>query len=91
MNSYALTFTNTCPINGAPIEYALCIVTSKMVPVETLQAFVAGLPPDYHECIADALLERFGGEQVMIAQHHGVRIETRRGAGDPKGAEIQLH
>jgi hypothetical protein len=33
----------------------------------------------YHEDIAESLYASFGSKQVLIATHHGVQIETRRG------------
>jgi len=37
------------------------------------------LPKPYHENIADALYEQFGGLQIMRAFHHGTEIISIRG------------
>jgi hypothetical protein len=79
MNIYTATFCARCPVNGAAIWYTLRIETSGRLLVETLQSQLEHVAPAFHEDIADAMLEKFGGQQTMTATHHGVQIETRRG------------
>ena len=80
MNAYTTKFFADCPINRVRIEYRLRIETSAMLPVEDLIATVESIGDGYHEEIADQLLARFGGRQILIADHHGVTIETTRTA-----------
>lgn len=83
MNTYRHDFSTRCPNNGQVIWYRLEIEALHVVMAEDIQA--AGkdaqtLPKPYHENIADMLHERFGGVQRLFAFHHGVEIETLRGA-----------
>lgn len=80
MNSYTIEFFATCPNNGVRIKYRLCIETTEIFSVEGLIDTVQAIDEGYHEEIADQMLSRFGGKQRMIADHHGVIIETTRGA-----------
>ena len=49
------------------------------ITVEEIMAVCAEFEAEYHEEIADALFQRFGGVQILKAHHHGVDVETRRG------------
>jgi hypothetical protein len=40
--------------------------------------FLDKIDNQYHENIADLLLEKFGGKQQLVACHHGVVIKTER-------------
>jgi hypothetical protein len=78
MNKYSTKFVALCPVNNKPITYQLEIKHTEKILVEdileTINKFVSG----FHESIADKLLEKFGGEQTLIANHHGVTIQTER-------------
>lgn len=78
-NTYKHTFVVECPNNAQQIIYSLQIVTDKTVMVEHILTACALFKRGYHEDIADQLHERFGGHQVITANHHGVQIETVRG------------
>lgn len=78
MNKYTVKFFARCPTNGVRVEYTLEITTNKTIKVEMLIETVGQYDGWYHEDIADNLLERFGGEQNLLALHHGVFIETKR-------------
>lgn len=82
MNTYRTEFFCHCPVNRVRIKYALTIRTRNMVPVEEILSVVEAYDEGYHEEIADELLNRFGGEQTLVADHHGVTIETERRAID---------
>jgi len=80
MNTYSTRFFCRCPNNDVRIEYALRIQTFATLSVERL---LDGIEIDsdearYHEELADILVRRFGGVQTLIADHHGVTIETIR-------------
>lgn len=79
MNIYRHRFNSTCPNNGATIVYRLEIQTRSVLMVEDIVAACA-VPETFHEPLADSLFEKFGGRQILRAFHHGVWIETRRGA-----------
>lgn len=79
MNIYECTFKALCPVNKAEITYHLRISTKTVIMVEELLAFTATLSEGFHEEFADILLKRFGGQQTMYAEHHGVGITTDRG------------
>lgn len=83
MNIYRHTFTATCPNNGQVIAYSLVIEAEHVIMVEEIVEHCAstgdfGKP--YHETIADFLHAKLGGLQRMTGYHHGVDIETIRGA-----------
>lgn len=79
LNSYTTEFFCNCPNNGIRIKYRLRIEkTQEMLSVEELIAAVESLDDQFHEELADELLRRFGGKQTLIAEHHGVTIETTR-------------
>lgn len=80
MNTYRHKFVAVCPNNGEVIFYELKIETDRVIPVEHIVTAVALHRKGFHEDIADSLFERFGGKQTMVAYHHGVDIETVRGA-----------
>lgn len=79
MNIYRWQFISQCPANEKHIIFNLELHSKKMIMVEEIKAFTNTLAKQYHEPIADALYEKFGGYQVLVAKHHGVEIETRRG------------
>ncbi len=80
-NAYTIDFFALCPSNGARISYSLTIETQGAVlMVEDILATVSDVRPGYHEAIADGLFAAFGHRQVMTAHHHGVMIQTIRGA-----------
>lgn len=79
MNIYRYRFFCHCPNNGQIIEYSLEIHHTEMVQVEHIVKACALHKNTFHEAIADALVARFGGYQILKAHHHGVDIETWRG------------
>lgn len=79
MNIYSLEFFAVCPNNGARIKYWLTIQTSAVIMVERINDTVMLLDRGFHEEFADQLFREFGGKQILIADHHGVTIETVRG------------
>lgn len=78
MNIYTATFFAKCPVNGARITYSLAIHTGHVIKVEDMTGYLDALDSGLHEDIADGLLARFGGSQILKAEHHGVHIETIR-------------
>ena len=78
-NIYAVKFFAICPVNCVQIEYDLVITSTQMIRVEELLNAVQKSGTAFHEDIADKLFEKFGGHQVMFAEHHGVSITTERG------------
>lgn len=80
MNIYRRNFVCRCPANNALIVYGLAIHSPKMIRVEAINAAVESFKSEYHEALADELHKAFGGYQVITAHHHGVDIETQRGA-----------
>lgn len=85
MNIYRFNFIARCPTNGKLISYAyeLRKPDNEKVLVEHIKTAAALLDSGFHEDIADILFSRFGGVQILKANHHEVDIETHRGA-DPK-------
>jgi hypothetical protein len=79
MNRYTTEFFSFCPTNNVRIKYSLLIETNQTIMVEDIINEVTLHDRGYHEAIADQLHRTFGGRQVVIADHHGVRIETVRG------------
>lgn len=81
MNIYRLQFVAHCPSNGQPIVYQFELRTEdkRKVLVEHIVIATKLYAVAYHEQIADAFFEQFGGQQIITAHHHGVDIETRRG------------
>lgn len=78
MNKYTVKFFAKCPANGVRVEYVLAITANKTIKVELLMETVNQYDGWFHEDIADSLSERFEGQQVLTAFHHGVFIETTR-------------
>lgn len=78
MNTYRTRFFARCPSNGIRISYELTIKADSMIPVERILSAVEAIGDGYHEAIADRLLAALGGTQILIADHHGVTIETER-------------
>ncbi len=78
MNTYRAEFHARCPNNGARIHYRWALTTSSVVRVEAINDALDARREGFHEDIADALSRRFGGEQTLVAEHHGVTIETKR-------------
>ena len=78
MNTYTTEFFTNCPNNGLRIKYRLRIEKQETIPVEQIIAKVESIAEGYHEDIADDLLLSFGGAQTLVADHHGVNIETTR-------------
>ena len=78
MNSYTTEFFTNCPNNGLRIKYRLRIETREIIPVEQITAKVESISEGFHEEVADELLAAFGGVQTLVADHHGVTIETTR-------------
>jgi len=78
LNAYTTEFFTNCPNNGLRIKYLLRIETREVIPVEQITAKVETLSEGFHEEVADELLRAFGGVQTLVADHHGVTIETTR-------------
>jgi hypothetical protein len=83
MNAYTTEFFAACPNNSVRIKYRLRIETTEVLSVEELTEAVQATDEGYHEEIADQMLARFGGTQMMVADHHGVTIETLRANREP--------
>lgn len=81
MNKYTIHFVRKCPANGLAIAYCLSISTPHILMVEAIKEEVENLPDEaYHEALAEALTRCLPGCQTLTAHHHGVDIETVRGA-----------
>lgn len=78
MNAYITEFFALCPNNSIRIKYRLRIETTEILPVEDISVTVEHMGEGYHEELADRLHLRFGGRQVLTADHHSVTIETTR-------------
>ena len=78
MNAYSTEFFATCPNNGIRIKYHLRIQTYETLAVEAILAALEATSEGFHEEVADELFARFGGVQTLVADHHGVTIETTR-------------
>lgn len=78
MNTYKTKFFAKCPVNAIRVEFDLTINTGEVIKVEDILAEVESIKTGFHEEIADRLHSRFGGSQIMSADHHGVFIETIR-------------
>ena len=79
MNIYRYEFVAKCPVNEKPIAYKLVIQSTTTIYVEDIVNEVNRHAKIFHEELADKLHLSFGGVQIMVAHHHGVDIETRRG------------
>lgn len=78
MNIYEHSFSAECPNNGETIRYFLCIRHENKIMVEEIvERCLVGVA--FHEDVADALFDWFGGFQILKAYHHGVWITTARG------------
>lgn len=82
MNIYTTEFFAFCPENEVRVKYALRIESATTIKVEDITDEVTLHQRGYHEDIADQLHKTFGGRHTLIAEHHGVHIETKRG-GNP--------
>jgi hypothetical protein len=78
VNVYRTEFFARCPNNGVRVKYLLSVETADVLSVEEIIAGVDQFDEGFHEEIADALLQMLGGSQTLIAEHHGVTIESRR-------------
>jgi hypothetical protein len=78
MNSYTTEFFSLCPANNVRIKYCLTIQIAHAIMVEDIIDEVTLHHRGYHEEIADQIHRTFGGRQVLVADHHGVKIETVR-------------
>lgn len=79
-NIYRHKFYARCPNNKQLIEYLFELRANRVILVEDIVDYCAGRREGYHENIADMLSVQFGGQQQLIAFHHGVEITTLRGA-----------
>lgn len=91
MNIYRQQFVSHCPHNGLHIIYSLEIQSDEVIHVEHIVTATRLMADSFHEDIADELHERFGGQQILKAHHHGVDIETRRGFPDESGLVELAH
>lgn len=78
MNIYRARFWASCPVNKQAIHYDLEIKSNQVIKVETILSELTNIAEAFHEEIADHLHDRFGGNQVIKAEHHGVHITTER-------------
>lgn len=78
MNAYIVEFFARCPTNDIRIAYCLRIETQEVIRVESIVDAVDQIRSGFHEAIADDLHAALGGTQTIIADHHGVTIETTR-------------
>lgn len=78
MNKYKTEFFCFCPLNGIRVKYLLTIETEKTISVEDIIDEITLYERGLHEQIADQLFKTFGGIQILVANHHGVTIETTR-------------
>lgn len=76
MNIYRYRFNCVCPTDGTTVTYALAITSPAKVLAEKIRE-ICDAGPAHQEDLADRLAV-LGGEQVIIATHQGVEIETRR-------------
>lgn len=79
VNIYRQRFSAICPSGGETVYYHLTIRSKNMIMAEAIRGFCYELPAGYQEDIADQLYKQFGGEQILVANHLGTEIETRRG------------
>lgn len=78
MNTYRAEFFAKCPHNGIHVHYRLSIATRDVIQVEKIAEAVHTIGGGLHEEIADWLQGKFGGTQTLVAEHHGITIETER-------------
>jgi hypothetical protein len=89
VNTYKADFHARCPVNGARIHYRWTLNTFAVVPVESINDTLDARREGLHEDIADALFFCFGGTQTLIAEHHGVTIETLRASREPSNVRAK--
>ena len=80
INTYKHEFYVICPVNEQVIKYNLAIKTNGLIMVESIIEACKLFKRGFHEDIADKLFDLFRGFQVIVANHHGVEIETERGS-----------
>lgn len=80
MNKYSVDFFATCPSNQTRVKYLLTIETTSVIMVEDIMSAVNSITTGYHEIIANMLCQKLKGRHTLTAHHHGVDIETTRGA-----------
>jgi hypothetical protein len=78
MNVYRHNFVVECPNNGNKIGYSLTIETRDRIMVEQIVE-KCNVRTGFHEDLAEAFHDWWGGRQTMVAYHHGVWITTTRG------------
>jgi len=78
MNIYRVKFYARCPQDGCSIQYALTIHTGRVILAEDIITATEEIAEGMHEAIADRLVDALGGNQVLMATHQGVEIETIR-------------
>lgn len=88
MNTYRYRFASNCPENGEAILYSLEIQKAERILVEHIKTACALHRRGYHEDIAADLQARFGGDTRLIANHHGVEIESHLTASKTDGARM---
>jgi len=81
VNFYRHTFAAVCPSDGELIIYRLEVRSPTMIHVENIKAATALIKKGWHEQIADRLAESLSGDQIIVATHQGVEIETVRLSG----------
>lgn len=91
MNIYRFNFIVRCPMNRKFISYVFELrkPDSEKVQVEHIQMEAALYETAFHEQLADVFFERFGGQQILKAHHHGVDIETQRGFEAPDSGRLK--
>lgn len=78
MNIYQTRFWAKCPVNKQTIYYDLQIRHNQQIKVESILDELTTITEGFHEDIADQLHDKFGGNQIIKAEHHGVHIITER-------------
>lgn len=78
MNIYKSEFFCICPNNNIRVKYHISIETDKTILVEKIVDEINSIHNGFHEDIADYLFNRFGGKQILSADHHSVKITTIR-------------
>ncbi len=80
-NHYQHVFSCKCPNTGKVVIYRLEITlpAAQILMVEKIVEVCAEREESYHEALADELLAKLGGMQILYAHHHGVGITTLRG------------
>lgn len=83
LNTYTAEFATACPTNGVRVKHRLRIESAEVIPVEQIVAVIEGIESGermFQEEIADRIAASLPGRQVLFGHHHGVDIETVRGA-----------